>query len=297
MNIEHIIEFVMLAELCDYQEAADHLFIAQSTLSRHIQSLENEIGEPLFTRSSRKVTLNENGKFFLHYAEPIAAAYQDYTRARSIRRSSVRQRLIIGSVPMLSHYGILRVLSDFRRMSGALRMEIIEGDSGKLISMVEHGYCDMAFVLTPKDWNAPLPYVTYYSDVLAAILPLSHKFAREKSISLKMLENEQFSFLPDSTIRQICIAACRDAGFKPNESSENNPARYVFSNVQSGIGCTLAPKRYAEKMGRVAIVELNAPVSIYLNVVYRKSSMSIDLFKKLLQRIQQGPVSLDGTLS
>ena len=61
-------EFVFLANINNFQEAADALYISQSTLSRHIQSLENELQNKLFDRTTRSVQLSEFGKFFLPYA-------------------------------------------------------------------------------------------------------------------------------------------------------------------------------------------------------------------------------------
>ena len=55
MELSYIREFVVLAETGNYLEAADALFIAQSSLSRHIKSIELDLGSPLFDRTTRKV--------------------------------------------------------------------------------------------------------------------------------------------------------------------------------------------------------------------------------------------------
>ena len=54
MELSYIREFVVLAETGNYLEAADALFIAQSSLSRHIKSIELDLGSPLFDRTTRK---------------------------------------------------------------------------------------------------------------------------------------------------------------------------------------------------------------------------------------------------
>ena len=53
MELSYIREFVVLAETGNYLEAADVLFIAQSSLSRHIKSIEADLGAPLFDRTTR----------------------------------------------------------------------------------------------------------------------------------------------------------------------------------------------------------------------------------------------------
>ena len=54
MELSYIREFVVLAETGNYLEAADTLFIAQSSLSRHIKSIEMDLGAPLFRPYNQK---------------------------------------------------------------------------------------------------------------------------------------------------------------------------------------------------------------------------------------------------
>ena len=74
MNTEYIHEFVVLAETKNFWEASERLFMNQSTLSKHIKSLEIELGVPLFTRTTRRVELTNYGHTFLPYAQSIARA-------------------------------------------------------------------------------------------------------------------------------------------------------------------------------------------------------------------------------
>ena len=44
MNTEHVHEFVLLARSCSFQETAAQAFLSQSSLTKHIQSLEKKLG-------------------------------------------------------------------------------------------------------------------------------------------------------------------------------------------------------------------------------------------------------------
>lgn len=63
MNIEHLIEFTHLAEVGNFMIASDDMNISQSSLSKHIKSLEKELGISLFLRTTRRVNLTEDGSF------------------------------------------------------------------------------------------------------------------------------------------------------------------------------------------------------------------------------------------
>ena len=67
MNTEYLKEFVVLAETKNFGEASDRLYMNQSTLSKHIKSLENELGINLFLRTTRRVELTNYGQTFLPY--------------------------------------------------------------------------------------------------------------------------------------------------------------------------------------------------------------------------------------
>lgn len=58
MNTNWLREFVVLADTCSYAEAAARLFMGQSSLSKHIKALEEELGLGLFERTSRRVRLS-----------------------------------------------------------------------------------------------------------------------------------------------------------------------------------------------------------------------------------------------
>ena len=62
MNTDRLFEFHTLAQVLHYGQAAKTLYLAQSILSRHIQSLEQELGVKLFQRNSHTVTLTAAGR-------------------------------------------------------------------------------------------------------------------------------------------------------------------------------------------------------------------------------------------
>ena len=64
MTTERLQEFAVLASTLNYSNAAQILYITQSTLSRHIAEMEDELGFQLFQRTTRNVELTEAGRRF-----------------------------------------------------------------------------------------------------------------------------------------------------------------------------------------------------------------------------------------
>ena len=78
MEINYLKEFVILARTGNYLETADCLYMGQSSLSRHIKTLEEELDIRLLDRTTRKVSLTEAGRLFLPYAEHIMSLQEQY---------------------------------------------------------------------------------------------------------------------------------------------------------------------------------------------------------------------------
>ncbi len=76
MNITQLRYFVSVAQLENMTKAARLLHLTQSSLSKNISMLEEELGMPLFDRGSRRITLNQQGRRFLEYSSMVLLELQ-----------------------------------------------------------------------------------------------------------------------------------------------------------------------------------------------------------------------------
>lgn len=71
MDLDSLKTFLVLAETKNFRNTADILFLAQSTVTSRIKSLELELGKPLFIRTNKSVTLTASGQAFIAFAHSI----------------------------------------------------------------------------------------------------------------------------------------------------------------------------------------------------------------------------------
>lgn len=95
MEIEYLREYLVLASERNFTSAASKLFISQSTLSRHISSLEEGLGVTLFERNSRQVILTEAGKAVLDDFSTIVDTY-DVLLSRISKTSEKTEAVRVG---------------------------------------------------------------------------------------------------------------------------------------------------------------------------------------------------------
>ena len=85
MTTQQIKYFLVLAEELHFWNTAEKVFISQSSLTRQIQSLEDELGFSLFQRNKRNVKLTDAGKFLQkHWSKTINELDQIYQQAKKI---------------------------------------------------------------------------------------------------------------------------------------------------------------------------------------------------------------------
>lgn len=118
MNLDCIREFCALADVKKYSEAAEICYISQSALSKHIKSLENELGFPLFHRTAHVVMLTEFGEAFLPYAKELGETQMKCESNLLSKVRSEARSLTVGISPLVSTSKMLSKL-DPEKMKNA----------------------------------------------------------------------------------------------------------------------------------------------------------------------------------
>ena len=274
MEIEYICEFVVLAETCNYMEAADQLFISQSALSRHIKALEDELRVQLFDRTTHKVFLSSFGHLFLPFAKQIAATRYEYETAIGNALNAEHGNIRIGSIPVMSQYHITDLVMRFREENPGFSLDIIEGDSTELVRMLRSGQCNLAFLREGEEDTNEFNTIHYDSDVLTAFVHKDHPFARREFIRIEHLKNEPLMLLSKNTFMySLCLGACHRAGFEPTVVLTTHRASNMLDFVRKKMGVALLTKRPTLPIltDDIAVVDIEPRIITNINLAYPKN--------------------------
>ncbi|MCD8301381.1 MAG: LysR family transcriptional regulator [Clostridiales bacterium] len=242
MNINYFREFLVLADCSNYMEAADRLFINQSNLSKHIISMEKELGVQLFDRTSRKVVLTRFGNLMIPYAQAISSAQVDYESAINNEREAMRGRVTVGTISGISQYHISEILQAYEESVKNGYIRLLENDTKDMILQVRQGKYDAAFAMLPDDTPIPdgMEYIPYLRDTLLAIFPVDHPLAAQEIIHLNQLKDETFILMTEDTpLYTMTVNACKSAGFSPKISYICQRIDSVLDLVTKGMGISL----------------------------------------------------------
>ncbi|WP_017934661.1 LysR family transcriptional regulator [Nocardioides sp. Iso805N] len=236
----HVAALVALAENeCHMTRAASALGIPQSSMSRRIHALEEELGLPLLIHDGRIVRLTPAAQQFARQArEPLRDLERlvgAITGAADPDTGTVRF-----GFPLTMGSGLVPdLLVEFRRRFPGIRVALKQAHGAQLAADLLAGSLDLALTIPAPD---RLQHTVVGTQEIHVLLPEDHRFAEEDEIRLEDLRDETFIANPASyNLRQLTESWCRKAGFRPDVALEVTEFATIRELISRGLGIALLP--------------------------------------------------------
>jgi len=150
MDLRQLRYFTAIADYGSFSEAAARLRIAQSALSRHTLTLEQELGVRLFDRHPRGVSLTHSGNLLLSRARRILAEFED-ARAEIMAQAALPSgNAVIGTTSTTSRILYGPLAARFARDYPNVRLRFVEGVPYLLLEGLDTGTIDIAVMVDPE---------------------------------------------------------------------------------------------------------------------------------------------------
>lgn len=269
MEIESLKCFVVLSDKKKFTEAAFECNMTQSTLSKKIKKMENELGVQLFNRTMHETVLTEEGKKFYKYAKSILMMYD---RALvELQPNTIR----LGCMSVLSPYHIPKMLRDFSLSHQHLEFHIKESGARYAIDHID----DFDFILIRTDLlDKPSDYIIcpLIDDELCVVVSTLNPLSKQSEIYLSDIKDEAFIF-PEkgSGGYEIFYDACKQAGFEPNIAVEMPHTSTMFSFVEENVGISLSFKKVYQEFEnpKLKMISLKDDLHYPIALVYKKGKI------------------------
>lgn len=241
MNLEQLTTFHYVALTKSFSQAAEVLFISQPAVSARIQSLEKEIGYPLFERNERTITLTKEGDTFLPYAQKGLESIQDGLRMVHQTNKMMKGDLNIATVFTMANYTLPTILKKFHESYPDIKINISTGHSRSVLNMVlnHEATVGIARSITHNDINT-IHLLT--DEMVLAIYP-GHNFTQKQHISIKDIDYEPLILFNRGSIdRELINNAFNKLQIKPNVVMETDSILLVKKMIKRKIGIGLIPR-------------------------------------------------------
>jgi DNA-binding transcriptional LysR family regulator len=182
---------LVAAEKCSFRQAAAELGVWESTVSRGIRDLEDEIGVALFIRHSGGVTPTNAGRNFLRHArtalEYIEYALKDAGAAGRGEVGMVR----IGIFSSLASGFLADLLLAYQAQNPLVHLEFAEGGPAEHVAAIQHHRMDVAFLTgEPAAYCCEVTHL--WEERVFVVLPQGYGLADREEIGWDDLRDEHF---------------------------------------------------------------------------------------------------------
>ena len=190
MDLSELEAFVAVVREGGFSKAAKALYRTQPAVSQIIRRLEEEVGHPLFDRSSRRGVLTDAGQVLLDHAERLLNFRTQALAAVADVRHLRRGQLVVATNELTCLY-VLPLLHEFRRRFPDVRVSVRRALASRIPADVRDYAADLG-VVTYQPPEAELASVVVYRDQLAFVVPKGHRLTRRREIRLSDLGQESF---------------------------------------------------------------------------------------------------------
>ncbi len=246
-DFHHMYVFVNVVQQKSFSKAAEAIFLSQSTVSAHIQTIEKELNVKLFDRMGREVVLTSAGEKLYSWSLELLAVREKALHDINMHFSEIQGRIKIIASTVPGQYIVPQIIGNFKKKYSRVMFEVSQSDSEDVAKSVLSGNIDLGFmgVIIDKD---KLKYIPIEEDKLILIAPNNFK-KKQKVIDVEELLSENIIIRnPGSGTQKVFDKALKKRGLTLKSSkivASFDTTEAVKQSVKNGLGVAIVSKRSA----------------------------------------------------
>ncbi|SFJ36983.1 DNA-binding transcriptional regulator, LysR family [Paenibacillus sp. UNC496MF] len=253
MELLQLHYFLAVARSEHVTEAARRLHVTQSSLSKTIQRLEDDLGVQLFDRIGRRLQLNDYGRRYLRRVER-ALFELDQGRLELNDLSSPDHGTLELGVTSASvlHY----ILRNFRQKRPHIQFHVQMLTTQEMIALLERGEVDYCLSSPPIERDDIECRIVFIDPILVAV-PRGHRLADRGSVALAELREEWFVGVKAGYgTRDLMDEVCRSVGFAPHYVYEGDEPARLVNLVEAEIGIAFIPSTARNDRAQIKYLQI-----------------------------------------
>jgi DNA-binding transcriptional LysR family regulator len=259
MELRTLRAFVEVVRQGGFTQAAKKVFATQSTVSKAIKHLEDEIGVPLLDRIGHRSKLTAAGEIVYQRALRMLAERNDLMAELDQLRGLKRGTLRLGLPPVGSSTLFAPLFAAYHKRHPGVEIRLVEHGGERLEELLLSGEIELAASLLPvsdtMEWQA------VRLEPLTVLLSTNDELSRRRSVGLLAVKHLPFIlFETGFALNRIILDACHRHGFEPNIVARSSQIDFIVELAAAGLGVAFLPRMIAERrklpsVSRVPLVE------------------------------------------
>ncbi|PKG55285.1 MULTISPECIES: LysR family transcriptional regulator [unclassified Shewanella] len=265
--------FLTLVEVGNYTRAAEKLHLTQPTLTKMIQRLEDNLGQPLLIRNNQKVIATEAGRALVCTAQQIVGQWhrlrEDLNNLNGLQTGQLR----LGVCPMMGEM-IIELVAHFRQKYPGIELSIQElGGFGAEQALLNDSL-DLTFTALPTTHAQEFNSLDLKGYPLLACMPKDHLLAKNESISWQDLAPYPFILYNDDfSLTKLIYRLSRAANVDLNIAAQSGQWDFIAAMVEAKMGVAILPKPICQKVNSENLIykTLSPQLTWDLALIWRKN--------------------------
>jgi DNA-binding transcriptional LysR family regulator len=298
VQIDQIEAFAAIARRGGFTRAAGALHLSQPAVSRRLDLLEREVGQPLFERTRSGARLTEAGRAFLPHAEALLACVRDGVEAVRALDARDKGSVAIALIGTLASTALTARLQRFRRAHPEVRLTLKTALSREVGSRVRRGEAQLGLRYF-SDPSPELCSVPLYSEALVIVCAPGHRLARARRPTAKHLAGEPWVAFPPRAgsavesyaqllVERLAVLGLSDAEIVPIDSLTAQKRL-----VEAGFGLGLMPESRVEeelRLGTLRMLSVRAMrLAVPVVLVHRRRAHLSGAARSLIALLADAP--------
>lgn len=289
MEFKLLHTFIEVVRQGSFSKAAKNLFATQSTVSKAIKQLEEQLGVPLIDRLKKRNVPTTAGEIVYRRGTKLLADRDDLLKELDEIRGLKQGRLRLGISPVGSSTLFAPLFVLYSQRYPGIEVELIEHGSDKLAECLRVGDIDFAGTLLPISEEFDCQLVR--SEPLVALLASNHPLATRHSISLSELRNIPFILFGSGfALHRMILDSCHRAGFEPKVVAQSSQIDFMLELVLAGLGVTFLPRMIATQRHSTSIHTLllnDSELQWNMAMTWRRNSYLSEAAKAWLALVRE----------
>ena len=295
-----------MATTLSFSKAAQTLHVSQPALSHQVRMLEESLGVPLLSRTTRNVELTDDGRYLLEQLVPSFGNIENVVAGfmRGHRRTTVFR---VATVPSAASLYLPRILQRLRSQVPQAEIEIKEVTSSAAVEIIQSKGAHVGFLRTAdtteqETLKARFSTLEFPRYPLKVVVSTHHPMASKDRVDLKEFREDYFldhDPLTAPAWSSLMDQACARSGLEPKVLCTGTELMTIYRLVSANVAVVLLP---ADMYGLIRSLRIKAmdlyatTLSSGITAIWEKTDnlgWNIRCVATMLQELNQHPENWD----
>ncbi|MCP3396968.1 LysR family transcriptional regulator [Bradyrhizobium sp. CCGB20] len=274
MELRTLRAFVEVVRRGGFSKAGKVVLATQSTISKAVRQLEEEVGVPLLDRIGHRSKLTTAGEIVYRRAVKILLERDDLISELDELRGLKCRVLKLGLPPIGSGILFAKLFAIYRKRYPGVDIRLVECGCERLEEVMLSGEIELAASLLPElesfEWQ------DVKREPLTVLLPIGHKLSQCRSVELPALrELPLILFDTGFALNRAILDACRRHSFEPRIAARSSQIDFIVELAAAGMGAAFLPRMIAEQRKHLPIAQVpldEAGTDWHIAMIWRRGA-------------------------